>query len=672
MDSQTVIVALPGNVEAPIEKGSTLLGLAERLGSGATALGYAPIAALVDNELADLNTRIDANCTVRFLDIGTMEGLRVHERSLTIMLVKAVRDLYPERRVLIRHSVTSGVYFEVAGGTELLPDELVAIEARMRQLSERRIPFKRYEVSFAQAEKLLAGGRGSGNGKDAGSGNGKEVGSGSDTAGSGNEAVGSGNGEDAGSSGEAAGSGYSSEGDGGDIREEEEEAEAEAEAAAEDMAEASALAEAAPKSEPRNALHEEIRERRKPFIVFYEFDGYFDYSYGRMAPDSGYIDCFSLLYQYPGAIVTYPKRVLARKQQAVALFNEMPKLLGVFAEYKKWGRILGIENIGDLNKAVRGGGAPDIIRVAEALQEKRVSQIADAIANSPERKKIVLVAGPSSSGKTTFANRLAIQLRVNGLRASLLSMDNYYLDNRSIPLGPDGAPDIESPDALDIALFTEQLRLIAAGRSVATPVFDFKTGRRVAATASTATFTTAAATAATANAAAGQTIKGGDGHVLIVEGIHALNPKMTAGIPMESKHKIYISALTPLCIDDHNRIPTNDARLIRRIVRDHQFRGASALRTIRMWPSVRAGEERHIYPYQDTCDSVFNSGLIYELGAMRESALPLLSEIGRDCEEYAEASRLAKFLGYFSPIGDVDIPANSILREFLGGSCFSF
>ena len=483
----------------------------------------------------------------------------MYERGLVFMLVKAVGELYPGRRVLIRHSVRFDIFFEMIGGSETLPEEVAAIEKRMRDMADGEIPFVRIEAPMAEAEKLLIDNR-------------------------------------------------------------------------------------------RQDLYNAILENNKPHVVFYEFDGMTDYSYGYLPPHSGFMREFSLVYRYPGAIITTPKgEPDKRRAEKHAVYQDVPKLLSVFAEYNKWNGILGIENIGELNRAVRTGDAPDIIRVAEALQEKKISQIADQITNTTDRKKIVMVAGPSSSGKTTFANRLSIQLRVNGFLTKIISMDNYYLDRDKIPLGADGSYDLECPEALDIELFSAQMKALIAGNIIDVPSYNFKKGARDDRT---------------------QPLSVGEREILIVEGIHGLNPKVTASIPKEFKHKIYISALTSLNIDDHNRISTTDTRLIRRIVRDNAFRGTKAGETIKMWPSVRSGEEEYIFPYQESCDSMFNSGLIYELGAMKECARSLLSEIG-DCEEaYIEAVRLHMFLSYFTDIKTDDVPPNSILREFIGGSCF--
>jgi len=548
-------VTIEGAPPAKVERGAEL---------GRIIAAYGPpdqkiLAAYIDNAVSELTTRIETDCSIRLIGAISPEGLRIYERSLIFMLIKAVRDVFPDRKVLIRHSVRHDIFFEVIGERELLPEEVVSIERRMKYLAGSKIPFVRKEIPMEETEALFG-------------------------------------------------------------------------------------------AKERTDLYNAISERRRPHVVFYEFDGMIDYSYGILAPDSGFLDDFSLLYRYPGATVTMPKskvrRVLEEKH---AMYMDVPKLLNVFAEYKKWGEILGIENIGELNMAVRTGDAPHIIRVAEALQEKKISQIADQIVCASEQKKIILVSGPSSSGKTTFANRLSIQLRVNGYLAKIISMDNYYLNKEDAPTDEAGNKNFECPEALDVDLFQSHMKALASGQKANVPIYSFKKGRRDERV---------------------QPLQIGKKAILIVEGIHGLNPKMTASVPKELKHRIYVSALTSLNIDNHNRIPTTDTRLIRRIVRDHLYRGARAVETIGMWPSVRAGEEEYIFPYQESCDSMFNSGLIYELGALKVIATQLLSEIGPDVAEYAEALRLLKFISYFAHILTDDIPTNSILREFIGGSCF--
>ncbi|HEX9063022.1 MAG TPA: nucleoside kinase, partial [Clostridia bacterium] len=295
------------------------------------------------------------------------------------------------------------------------------------------------------------------------------------------------------------------------------------------------------------------------------------------------------------------------------------------------------------------GNVNDLIRISEALHEKKIAQIADMITFGENKKKLVLIAGPSSSGKTTFANRLAIQLRVNGLRPVTISLDDYFVDRDSTPKDENGDYDFEALEAIDVKLFNSQLADLIDGKEVEIPIFNFPKGTREE---------------------KGRKLKIGSDNIIVIEGIHGLNEKLTSSISKEMKFKIYVSALTSMNIDDHNRIPSTDTRIIRRISRDYQFRGCSAINTIKRWPSVRRGEDKNIFPFQEEADIMFNSSLIYELGVLKTVAEPLLTQIDNSEPEYSEAKRLIEFLSYFLPICEKEIPSNSIIREFVGGSCF--
>jgi uridine kinase len=396
----------------------------------------------------------------------------------------------------------------------------------------------------------------------------------------------------------------------------------------------------------RYDLYNSIKARSETYAVFYDFDGMLDYFYGYMAPHSGYVSNFALIYQPPGLVVLFPNKYSPLK---IPSFKVQPKLTAIFTEYHEWGRILGVENVGSLNELAEKGETPDVIRIAEALQEKKIAHIADLITDRSGHRKIVFISGPSSSGKTTFANRLSIQLRVNGYKTHAISMDDYYLSRELIPRDEQGDYDFENPEALDLDLFISQMCDLVAGKPVQTPIYKFTSRTDIALR---------------------PPITASGKHIIIVEGIHGMNTRITSHIPKDNRFKIYVSALTALSVDDHNRIPTTDTRLIRRIVRDYQFRGISALSTLMRWQSVRRGEKKFIFPYQETCDIMFNSALIYELGILKSLALPLLEQIGPESYEYSEAIRLIKFLHYFAKIDHVDVPKNSILREFIGGSCF--
>ncbi len=389
-----------------------------------------------------------------------------------------------------------------------------------------------------------------------------------------------------------------------------------------------------------------LEHRQKPYVTVYNCGGYEDYYYGYMVPDTGYIKCFSLKFHHPGVVIQFPSK---GKPEKLPDFEEQKKLFKVFIEYKKWVRILGVENVGALNDIVKAGEIGDLIRVSEALHEKKIAEIADKITNHEEQKRIVLISGPSSSGKTTFANRLGIQLRVNGYTPKTISLDNYFVNRDKTPRDETGEYDYEALEAIDVELFNKHLTALLEGHEVEIPVYNFETGSREA---------------------VGQKMIMNKNTILVIEGIHGLNDRLTASISSEDKFKIYVSALTSMNIDDHNRIPSTDTRIIRRIVRDNKFRGCSAINTINRWPSVRRGEEKNIFPYQENADIMFNSSLVYELCLLKTYAEPLLMQLGPENERYSEVKRLIEFLSYFLPIDGKEVPNNSIVKEFVGGSCF--
>lgn len=388
-----------------------------------------------------------------------------------------------------------------------------------------------------------------------------------------------------------------------------------------------------------------IKYRKKKNINIYSCYGYHDYFYGYMVPSTGYLKTFELKPNEPGLLLRFPEK---SDPNRLPEYFEQKKLFNIFREFENWGRILELENISHLNDAIKSGRINEVIPIAEGLHEKKIAQIADLIAASGN-KKLVLIAGPSSSGKTTFAQRLSVQLRVNGLKPVPISIDDFFKNREDTPRGEDGEYDFETIDALDLVTFNDVLMKLIRGEETEIPVFNFHTGKREE---------------------TGRRMKIGEEQILVVEGIHGLNEKLTSNIPREKKFKIYISALTHLSIDDHNRIPTSDLRLIRRIVRDFQFRSASALTTIKMWDSVRRGEDKYIYPFQEEADIMFNSSLVYELAILNQIALPQLEMIDNSVPEYIEAKRLSKFLQYFLEADINAIPNNSILREFVGNSCF--
>ncbi|RCX19972.1 uridine kinase [Anaerobacterium chartisolvens] len=513
------------------------------------------VAAKVDNDIKELNFELTGDCRVEFIDITNEDGARIYRRSLHFILIKAVNDLFPERKTVISHSISKGMYCEIRGDSDFEPHEAELIEKRMREIVDAEIPFVRHIMPAEEARLMFI-------------------------------------------------------------------------------------------KEGRQDRCHAIQYRDKDYVTIYSCDGLNDYFYGYMLPHTGYVKVFGVRHYTYGVILLFPDR---SNPDVLPPFKEQKKLFNIFVEYKHWGRILGVGNVGALNDIVDSGEIGSFIRVAEALQEKKIGHIADMITGSESRKRIVLISGPSSSGKTTFANRLAIQLRVNGVRPVTISLDDYFVDRDNTPKDENGQYDYEALEAIDVQLFNRHLSELICGCEVEIPIFNFPRGMRDE---------------------AGRKLCIEKDQVIIIEGIHGLNERLTSSIPRESKFKVYVSALTSMNIDDHNRIPTTDTRVIRRMVRDHQFRGCSAINTLRWWPSVRRGEERNIFPYQEEADVMFNSSLAYELGVLKLLAEPLLGEVGPSNPEYSEAKRLTEFLSYFLPIATHDIPHNSIIREFIGGSCF--
>ncbi|MBD5508937.1 MAG: nucleoside kinase [Lachnospiraceae bacterium] len=388
-----------------------------------------------------------------------------------------------------------------------------------------------------------------------------------------------------------------------------------------------------------------FRYRRSSNINVYCMGDYYDYFYGYMMPSTGYIRHFDLFAYEEGMILLLPE---PEEPETLPEFKPRKKLFQTLLATGEWGRELGIDTVGDLNDQICSGSISDMILVQEALQERRIGEIARDIARR-ENVKFVMIAGPSSSGKTTFSHRLSIQLRTYGLKPHPIGLDNYYLNHDKTPLDEDGKPDFECLEALDVEQFNQDMTALLEGKKVQLPTFNFKTGKR--------------------EYSGKETCLGPD-DILVIEGIHGLNEKMSYALPAESKYKIYISALTTLNVDEHNRIPTTDNRLLRRLVRDARTRGASATRTISMWGSVRRGEEKYIFPFQEEADAMFNSAMIYELAVIKQYAEPLLFSIQKGEPEYHEAKRLLKFLEYFLGVSSEELPKNSLCREFVGGSCF--
>ena len=545
-------ILIDNREEVKVKRGVTLLQLSRDY---ALSHSQAIIAARVDNDIRELSYILDRDCKVKFIDLTEEDGMRIYRRSLYFIFMKASYDLFPDRRVIISHAVSKGLFCELRGEKELEPADVEQIEARMHEIVAQAIPFEKREIPLEEAEALF-------------------------------------------------------------------------------------------KSTGRMDRYHSVEHRKKSFVTIYNCGGMDDYFYGYMAPDTGYIRVFGLRHHLGGLIIQFPDK---SSPQALPEYVEQEKLFNIYLEFKKWGRILEVENVGALNDLIMQGKSTSIVRISEALHEKKIAKIADMIANSGHEKRIILISGPSSSGKTTFAQRLSIQLRVNGLKPVTISLDDYFVNREETPKDEFGDYDFEALEAIDVKFFNKQLKELIQGLEVELPLFNFNTGTREP---------------------VGKKLKIEEDNVLVIEGIHGLNEKLTSEIPAQSKFKIYVSALTSMNIDDHNRIPTTDNRIIRRIVRDHQFRGSNAVSTIKRWPSVRRGEDRNIFPFQESADIMFNSSLMYELGILKTFAEPLLNEIDNTAPEYSEARRLIEFLSYFVPLDCKDVPANSIIKEFIGGSCF--
>ena len=383
------------------------------------------------------------------------------------------------------------------------------------------------------------------------------------------------------------------------------------------------------------------------YTTFYDIDGYMDYYYGTLLTNTSEIKNYGLEYYYNGILLRIPSR---DDPSRLGSYVRQDKMFEIFQEHHRWQNLLGVRTVGDLNSAIKNGHANALIQLSEALQEKKIAQIADEIAQQ-KGVKMVLIAGPSSSGKTTTCKRLSVQLAVNGIKPVGISLDDYFLDREKTPKDEHGDYDFEHLHALDLPLLNQQMNALMRGEEVELPRYNFHLGK---------------------SEKSGKKLQLKGNEVLVLEGIHALNPELTSEIPDAQKFRVYASALTTILLDSHNYIPTTDNRLLRRIIRDHKYRSVSAQETIRRWPSVRRGENKWIFPFQENADAMFNSAMLFELAVIRQQAVPLLEQVTEDCEEYAEAYRLRKFLQYIKPITEDQIPPTSLLREFLGGSSFEY
>jgi len=551
MAEKELHIKLNGN-DMTVKKGTRIEDLVKGLKGKKDSI---IVAVLINNEIRELTYCLEDDCTISLVDITCEDGIRIYERGLKFLLIKAVKDLFPGFELQIRHSVSRGVFFEILD-YQVSSDDAKKIEKRMRELAEMDLPFTKVTVSVDEARKMFL---------DRG----------------------------------------------------------------------------------REDKYRAIENREKDYVSLYRFDDIEDYFYGYMVPSSGYLKLFAVEAHNGGIVLILPKKENPNVLPDVPIPK---KLFNIFTEYGEWINILGVGDVGKLNDVIKNGGLKDLVLVAEALHEKKIAEIADLIKHQQPQKRVIMIAGPSSSGKTTFAQRLSIQLRVNGLKPLNISVDDYFVEKTNTPLDEEGKPDYEALEAVDLRLFNRDINTLINGGEVEIPSFNFQKGKREY---------------------NGRKLKMSEGEVLVIEGIHGLNPGLTSEIKQENKFSIYISAITSMRIDRHNRITTTDLRLIRRMVRDNRYRGTAAPRTIEMWPSVRKGEEKNIFPFQENADVMFNSSLVYEIPMLKPLALPLLYEINKDMPQYAEARRLIEFLSYFVSAPNDLVPANSILREFIGGSLFS-
>lgn len=555
--SDTITLRLINSgVAINVEMGTSLM---EVLNKADFARPYPILVARVNNRYKGLNYRIYKPVTVEFLDVRHYEGYRVYQRTLFFVMQVAATELFPERKLRIRHSLGSGLYAEFEGGTVPTCEELAMLKARMVDIVERDIPIARHKrLSEEVAEEYAR---------------------------------------------------YN--------------------------------------FDDRLELVNTRPHLYRTVNYLGEMPGYF---YGALAPSSGYVRHFDIAPYYNGIYIALPER---EHPERVNTEIHLDKMFDIFHEYQQWIDIMGVSTVGDLNRRVMEGDASELIKIAEAFHELKIAQIARSItqANVERGVHLVLISGPSSSGKTTFSKRLGVQLRVRGYDPVLIALDDYFVDRDKTPLDDDGKPDFEALEAIDLSTLNDHLQRLAAGESVEVPRYDFITGKRQWHE---------------------KPLKLTDRSILIMEGIHALNPRLTPSIADGSKFKIYISCFTSVAMDNFSRIPTTDNRMLRRTIRDYATRGNNALRTLEMWPSVRRGEERHIFPYQENADVMFNSSLFYELSVLRAIAEPILSEVPDTAPEYAEAKRMLRFLDNFVPIAPDEIPPTSLLREFIGGSSFKY
>lgn len=553
----TVSLRLLNNASTlEVAMGTTLMEVLQTIELDAP---YPILAARVNNRYKELGYRIYKPVEVEFFDMRHFEGYRVYQRTLSFVLQRASYELFPERKLRIRHTLGNGFYAEYDDHKSLSTEDAVLLKLRMEDIVARDLPItrvKRLATEVAEEYRRY------------------------------------------------------------------------------DFDDRLELLDTRPR------LYRTVN-------YLGDMPGYF---YGALAPSSGYVSRFDLAPYYNGFYVAIPARTNP-EQVTTAIHHD--KMFDIFHEYQQWIDVMGVPTVGDLNRRVMDGDSSELIQIAEAFHENKIAAIARAIAeaNSERGVRMALISGPSSSGKTTFSKRLGVQLRVLGLDPVLIALDDYFVDRDKTPLDESGKPDYEALEAIDLATLNDHLRQLAEGRSVEIPRYDFISGRRQWHE---------------------KPLQLSERSILIMEGIHALNPNLTPGIADGQKFKIYISCFTSVAMDNFSRIPTTDNRLLRRTIRDNATRGNDALKTLMMWPAVRRGEEKHIFPYQENANVMFNSSLFYEISVLRAVAEPVLRQVPDTSPEYAEAQRMLKFLDNFVPISPDEIPPTSLLREFIGGSSFKY
>ena len=553
----TVSLRLLNNASTlEVAMGTTLMEVLQTIELDAP---YPILAARVNNRYKELGYRIYKPVEVEFFDMRHFEGYRVYQRTLSFVLQRASYELFPERKLRIRHTLGNGFYAEYDDHKSLSSEDAVLLKLRMEDIVARDLPItrvKRLATEVAEEYRRY------------------------------------------------------------------------------DFDDRLELLDTRPR------LYRTVN-------YLGDMPGYF---YGALAPSSGYVSRFDLAPYYNGFNVAIPARTNP-EQVTTAIHHD--KMFDIFHEYQQWIDVMGVPTVGDLNRRVMEGDSSELIQIAEAFHENKIAAIARAIAeaNSERGVRMALISGPSSSGKTTFSKRLGVQLRVLGLDPVLIALDDYFVDRDKTPLDESGKPDYEALEAIDLATLNDHLRQLAEGRSVEIPRYDFISGRRQWHE---------------------KPLQLSERSILIMEGIHALNPNLTPGIADGQKFKIYISCFTSVAMDNFSRIPTTDNRLLRRTIRDNATRGNDALKTLMMWPAVRRGEEKHIFPYQENANVMFNSSLFYEISVLRAVAEPVLRQVPDTSPEYAEAQRMLKFLDNFVPISPDEIPPTSLLREFIGGSSFKY